>query len=265
MTDHLLTLYVCPQCKGSLQPAPQVLKCSTCGRVYPFARDIPDFLLIRPQDSANPVLHDVSAFEKLARIYETVLWYPLMLKLLGGRHAYSFKELLAYAQGMMSPVRGLVLDVATGTGTFGRRLAGHDRTVYGIDISLDMLGKGQDYTRREGITGMNFARADVEALPFADGLFDGCFLCGSLHTFPDPHRALIEIGRTLKCGAPVLVTTLTWGKSGILKYAWMRRRMCRQNKLRIFDRLDLDHTLPVAALEPGEPEDQGARAALRKS
>ncbi len=76
MTGQLLTLYVCPQCKGSLQPAPEALRCSTCGREYPFARDIPNFLLIRPQDSANPVLHDVSDVEKLAGIYDTVCGIP---------------------------------------------------------------------------------------------------------------------------------------------------------------------------------------------
>ncbi len=110
---------------------------------------------------------------------------------------------------------------------------------------------------------MNFARADVEALPFADGLFDGCFVCGSPLTFPDPHRALVEIGRTLKSGAPVLVTTLTRRKSGILKYAWMRRRMRRQNKMRIFDLPDLHHTLAAAGFEPGEPEVQGALTARK--
>jgi ubiquinone/menaquinone biosynthesis C-methylase UbiE/uncharacterized protein YbaR (Trm112 family) len=262
MTNYSFEQYVCPKCKGKLQAQPQALRCSTCQRLYPITNDIPDFLLVRPQDSANPLLRDVSSFKTLAGIYETALWYPLMLKLLGGAHAYTFKELISYAKGIMSPIKGLILDIATGTGTYGRHVTGRDRTVYGIDISMDMMQKGQVYAKDEGVTNMNFARADVEVLPFGDNLFDGCFLCGSIHTFPAPLSALAEINRTLRPGAPILITTLTWGKGGILKYQWMRNRVRQQNKIKILDLPSLQKVLAQAGFESREPEIQGSLVAL---
>ncbi len=262
MTTTPFDRYVCPNCKGPLQRQPNRLWCGICQRTYPILADIPDFLLVHPQETTNPVLQDVASFKKLAPIYETPLWYPLVLKLLGGRHAYSFRELLAYAQGTLSSVKGLVLDVATGTGTYGRHVAGRDCTVYGVDISLDMMRKGQIYLKREHVTDMNFARADVEALPFGDNLFDGCFLCGSLHAFPHTLPALTEISRTLRPGAPMLVTTLTWGQRGITQYAWMRRRLRQQNKVKIFDLASLQQLLAQAGFESCTPQIQGALVAV---
>jgi SAM-dependent methyltransferase len=257
-----LNIYACPGCRGELQRQQDAFRCSSCDRSYRLTGGIPDFLLVRPEESENPVLRDVDKFGKLAAVYETMLWFPLVLRLLGGWHASTLGELVAFARGMMSTVDGCVLDVATGTATYGRHVAGTERTVYGIDISLDMMRKGQAYAIREGVTGMNFSRASADALPFANDTFDGCLLCGSLHTFPDTRSALLEIGRTLKSGAPVWVTSLTWGDSGILKYDWMRRRMVESGKLKIYDVPTLQGILADAGFERIESEVQGSLVSI---
>jgi ubiquinone/menaquinone biosynthesis C-methylase UbiE/uncharacterized protein YbaR (Trm112 family) len=255
MVENSYNLYVCPKCKGRLQQHPNALYCLACQHTYPFTNNIPDFLFLRPLESSNPVVQGFEKTGKLAWIYETKLWYPIFLKLAGGWHAPTFKDLIAYARKKMLPVKGLVLDVATGTGTYGRRVAGAERTVYGIDLSLDMMHVGQAYVRREGVTNMHFSRADVECLPFGDCLFDGCFTCGSLHLFSDTFKALTEIGRTLKAGAPLIAYTLTWRETGI--WEWMHDLLHRWGHLKVFDLPTLQEMLDEAGFVQFEPDTKG--------
>jgi SAM-dependent methyltransferase len=258
MTVNSPELYVCPSCKGPLQAQAAALRCPACEREYPIANDIPDFLLVRPEQSPNPILRDITKVGSWARLYETALWYPVVLAMYGGWGALTFKEIIAYVRKNILPVQGLVLDVATGTATYGRRVASAGRAVYGIDISLDMMAVGQDYVRREGVTDMRFARADVEALPFPGGVFDGCITSGSLHLFPDTLKALTEIGRTMKSGAPLVVLTFTreW-KTGIMKHEWVRRHVLARGRIRFFEVSALREFLDRAGFERFEPEPRG--------
>ncbi len=258
MLDKFIDRYVCPNCKGKLQHQPEALQCAACQRTYSITNNLPDFLLARPEESSNPYLRDIQKYGKLARFYETNLWYPLSLSLLAGWRVLSFDDLKAYMQAKLLPVKGLVLDVGTGTGTYGRRLASAERTVYGIDISLEMMRVGQECVQREGVMDMCFSRADVESLPFGDHVFDGCLASGCLHLFPDTLKALAEISRALKPGAPLAVVTVTWGKTGITKYAWYRRRIRRRGRGQVFELPTLQELLDKAGFEQFEPEAKGA-------
>ena len=161
-----LNIYACPGCRGKLQQQQDAFRCSSCDRSYRLTGGIPDFLLVRPEESENPVLRDVDEFGKLAAVYETRLWFPLVLRLLGGWHASTPGELVAFARGMMSTVGGRVLDVATGTATYGRHVAGTERTRHVlIDCCrrLDILA--QVVHRSGDLLGAQFDR-------FADGRRD---------------------------------------------------------------------------------------------
>jgi SAM-dependent methyltransferase len=262
MSYGALNFYVCPKCHGALQGHPATLYCPACRREFPCIEGIPDFLLETPQESADPFLQDIDNFGWLAAIYETPLWFPIMLRLLGGKHASTLGELSAFGRGLMSGVYGPVLDVATGTGTYGRHVARTGRAVYGIDVSLDMIRKGQTYVRRDGVAGMHFARAHVDALPFADHIFAGCLLCGSLHIFPDTQRALVEVSRTLKPGAMMWVTTVVRGESGILKFERVRRRIEQNKKMRVFEITNFPHMLTDAGFEHVEVMTHGSLASI---
>ncbi len=235
MNDISFHLYVCPKCKGVLQEGADHLRCTACGRDYSIVNGIPDFLLVRPEESKNPFLRDIDKLGRWARLYETPLWYPLVLSLYAGLGVLSFDQILAYVRQKITPIKGLVLDVATGPGTYGRRVAGDGRTVYGIDISQNMLSVGLGVVKREGLSGMNFARADVEILPFGSGVFAAGIASGCLHLFPDTLKALTEINRTLIPGASLVVVTFAWSDRGILKYEWARKRIRARGRMTIFD------------------------------
>jgi SAM-dependent methyltransferase len=204
--------------------------------------EIPDFILEDLTQSSNPVLRQVKGLDLLARIYESKLWYPVVLRLVTGGKQVSFAGLIGMVQEMVGPVDGVVLDVACGPGTYGRRIASPSRRVYGIDISRGMLEQGTAYARREGVTNMQFSRAQVETLPFRDAAFDAAVCSGSLHLFQDPGRALAEIGRTLKPGAPLAIVTFTAGTAGMFSSVRLLR-LARKRGGHVFSVSELEHLL----------------------
>lgn len=229
-----------------------------CQSTYPVLDGIPDFVLEDLTQSTNPVLRRVKSIDRLARIYETNLWYPLVLNLYGGLGSTSLGQLVNAISGMVETVTGLILDAACGPGTFGRRIASRSKTVYGIDISMGMLRRGAAYVLQEQVPNVHFARAKVEALPFEDILFDAALCCGSLHLFADTILALREIGRTMKAGAPLAVTTFTAGNAGILRFRRIREHIQRDHGIHIFDIAEVEGYLTEARFEDFRPETYGS-------
>lgn len=78
------TIYACPKCKGSFAVIEGALHCPACARTYFGRGKIPDFITGDLAQSASPVLRKVKGIDRLARIYESKLWYPLVLNLSAG-------------------------------------------------------------------------------------------------------------------------------------------------------------------------------------
>jgi ubiquinone/menaquinone biosynthesis C-methylase UbiE len=150
---------------------------------------------------------------------------------------------------MIEGVDGLILDVACGPGTYGRRLAKPSREIYGIDISWGMLRRGQEYLKREEGAVMNFGRAKVEKLPFPSKCFDAAICCGALHLFEDTTVALNEIGRTMKTDAPLAVMTFAAGDAGILKHKWIREHVREDHGAYVFEGPDLRGFLEATSFD----------------
>jgi SAM-dependent methyltransferase len=91
--------------------------------------------------------------------------------------------------------QGRVIDVGCGVG-HSYRLLGPRETV-GVDLHPSVL-EGQE---RETV------EADMRDLPFPDGEFDGAIAVHSIEHVPDPDRALAEMVRVLKPGAPAVLVT----------------------------------------------------------
>jgi ubiquinone/menaquinone biosynthesis C-methylase UbiE len=220
------------------------------------ADGIPDFLLEDREQSLSPLMRFLT--KVIVRLYETPLWYPRVLKQAGGRDAPSMAELFHHMDNLMDVRQGMLLDVACGPGTWGRRLASSAMEVYGIDISWTMLRQGLRLVASQHITHLNFAHARVEALPFADRQFDAAYCGGALHGFPDTVGSLREIGRTLKPGAPLIVVTFLNRDQPFLR---MRRRAEARNpkmlKLHFFEVDGLENALTHAGFEKYEPQVYG--------
>jgi ubiquinone/menaquinone biosynthesis C-methylase UbiE len=245
-------MYVCPACKDKLESAENALRCGTCKITYPLLDGIPDFLLEDREQSLGPLSRAMVG--AVVRLYETPLWYVPILKLAGGKGAPSYGEVIRQMVGLMDVRQGMLLDVACGPGTWGRRLASPSMEVYGIDISWSMLRQGARVARSKHIDTIHFAHARVEALPFHDRQFDAAYCGGALHGFPDTVGSLREIGRTLKPGAPLVVLTFLDRDQPFVR---MRRRAEARNdkllKLHMFEVPELEQDLAQAEFEGFEP------------
>jgi len=89
-----LGIYACPLCKRLLRQEEGVLRCSTCSQAYPIRDGIPDFILEELSRSSDPVLRRMRFIDRMARIYETRLWYPIVLDVFGGFHSPSLAQLV---------------------------------------------------------------------------------------------------------------------------------------------------------------------------
>jgi SAM-dependent methyltransferase len=254
-------MYACPNCKGKLAVAVSALHCPICDRTYKVSGEIPDFVLGDLTQSTSPVLRKAKSIDRLARIYETKLWYPIVLNLAAGWGRTSLARLISLIEEMAGSITGAVLDVACGPGTYGRRVATQSRKVYGIDVSQGMLERGVAYAEREHVTDMRFARALVEALPFRSAVFDAAICCGSLHLFENTDLALREIGRTLKPGAPLAVVTLIAGRTGLLRFRTVRN-YAKKKGLRVFEIRELERMLGEAGFENYCPTTFGSLVAF---
>jgi ubiquinone/menaquinone biosynthesis C-methylase UbiE len=196
--------------------------------------------------------------DRLARIYETRLWYPIVLDIYGGIHSASLPQLVSEVSRMVQPAKGRVLDIACGPGTFGRRIASPSKEVFGIDISKRMLRQGVAYCAKEDIPNVHFARARVEALPFEDGLFDATLCCGSLHLFTDTMIALREMARVMKPGATLAVFTFVADRGGILKFRRVREWSLRNHGLHLFTLPEMEQYLTASGFEDFQPAVSGS-------
>ncbi len=252
-----LGVYVCPVCKRLLRQETGTLRCSTCSQSYPIKEGIPDFILEELSQSADPVLRRMRFIDRMAGIYESKLWYPIVLNVYGGFQSPSLAQLIRTVTQKVQSTKGRVLDVACGPGTYGRRVASPSREVFGIDVSMGMLRQGAANVAKEGIPNVHFARARVEALPFEAGLFNATLCCGSLHLFADTVVALREMARVMKPAAILSVFTFGVGDGGILKFRrgreWSRRR-----GLHAFELSEMEQYLTASGFKDFQPETSGS-------
>ena len=86
----------------------------------------------------------------------------------------------------------LVLDVATGTGDFGRELVRHEMCAVGVDLSFGMLTAGD--------VSFPLVQANAVSLPFLAASFDGVTCGYALRNFTDLEGSLSEMARVLRPG-----------------------------------------------------------------
>jgi len=254
--------YACPTCKQGLEPARDGLFCRACMRTYPILGGIPDFIVTNLEESRNFSLHWVGKRDSgavlnfAASVYETCV-YPIVCNLYGGWRSTSLKQLAHDISAIVGSQDGLILDVACGPGTYGRRIASASKTVLGIDICMSMMRQGVRYVEKEHIPNIHFARATVEALPFRAGLLDAAICAGSLNHFSDTVLALSEIGRTMKAGAPLAGMCFAAGSKGLFKYRSLGRRAEKRGG-HIFELPDLERYVIEAGFEDFRPHVYGS-------
>jgi SAM-dependent methyltransferase len=119
------------------------------------------------------------------------------------------------------PAGSAVLDIPCGGGVALRGLRpGQGIRYVAADIAQAMLDRTMDAARERGVADQVEPRlADVGELPFGDGEFDLVVSFTGLHCFPDPHRAVLELGRVTHAGGVVsgsaLLNTAPFSRAGL--------------------------------------------------
>ncbi len=103
----------------------------------------------------------------------------------------------------LAAAEGLVLELGVGTGRNLQRYTAPARLVLGIDPACGHLARARPRARTAAVPAVLVA-ASAEALPLADASVDAVVSTWCLCSIPDPVRALREVRRVLRPGAPFL-------------------------------------------------------------
>ena len=150
---------------------------------------------------------DVSPEEKTRKVgdvFKAVAGrYDMMNDLMSfGTHRI-FKRMVLQMSGVRQGHR--ILDLAGGTGDMSALFApavGDQGQVVLTDLNRPMMQVGRNRLLDEGLAQVQFCQAPAESLPFADNSFDCACISFGIRNFTDKDRALGELLRVLKPGAP---------------------------------------------------------------
>lgn len=98
------------------------------------------------------------------------------------------------------------LDVGTGTGELALRAARAGADVTGVDISEPLLTQARAKAEREGLE-LALEPGDAQALPFDDASFDVATSSFALIFAPDSVRVAAELGRVVRPGGRIGLST----------------------------------------------------------
>jgi SAM-dependent methyltransferase len=167
----------CPDCRGGVERDGAALRCSRCGRRFSFAGSVPIMM---------PAGRDVDEPTPSSRLARSAVRRFLRARLgVGEIHVYKSRRGRARAEQFVAGFdrSETVLNVGAGATSYGPN-------VVNLEISpsagVDVVGLG-------------------EALPFADGSFQGVVLEAVLEHVPDAERTLAEIRRVLAPGGRLYV------------------------------------------------------------
>jgi ubiquinone/menaquinone biosynthesis C-methylase UbiE len=159
--------------------------------------------------------------------YHTGRYHVLQRRLFGSRR---FSREIEY--GLIAPFFDSpplrVLDLACGAGDFTWALALRGHRVTGLDRDLEALWSTAPV--RPHVPSADFVGGNAQTLPFRPGSFDACICNSSIEHFDDPAGTVRELGRVLKPGGRLILTTdafpdrLSWIWSRVPR-GWMKAHL----------------------------------------
>jgi demethylmenaquinone methyltransferase/2-methoxy-6-polyprenyl-1,4-benzoquinol methylase len=119
-----------------------------------------------------------------------------------------------------SPSR--TLDVASGTAGVALQLAARTSAdVIGVDLTRNMLARGQENVAEAGMSGrIGLVAGRAEQLPFPDGTFDALTFTYLLRYVDDPQATLCELARVVKPGGAVASLEFLLPPSRFWRFWW---------------------------------------------
>jgi SAM-dependent methyltransferase len=214
----------CPECRSTLTlPSAQRLACTGCRAEYEIRDGVARFV---KRATPTSVAFGYIWGEQATKVAPPTIATPYHL-------AQMHDALDAPA------LAGLVIDGGCGDGVdLAMQAIDPSREVVGVELSEG--GVTTSRVRTRGLTRAHVVQGDLLNLPLADGIFDAGYSYGVVHHTPDPARAVRELARVLKPGAPLLL--YVYEDFGERPWHW-RAALAAVNSLRA-----VTTRLPVAVL-----------------
>jgi SAM-dependent methyltransferase len=204
----------CPSCRGPLEPVDGGSRCAACSELYPVVDDIHRILPAGRADHFARFLGEYTAVRKaegrasadpayFRRLPEPTLGGPIEWQWRIRRHTWAtvrdqvIEPLAAAGRSLV------VVDVGAGVGWLSNRLTELGHEAHAVDLTVDDedgLGAARHFEH-------HFARyqAEMDALPFAEGVADLVLFNASLHYATDYERTLREALRVLRPDGRIVV------------------------------------------------------------
>lgn len=142
--------------------------------------------------------------------YDFYIERPRLMRLIG-RALWGIDAGILYEsmEAIASVPRGAtVVDVPCGGGVAFRALRPDDDLRYiAADLDPRMLARAERRRRKRGLVQVELVRADMTALPFADGEADLFLSLSGIHMVEDKQQAVMEMARCLKPGGELVGTS----------------------------------------------------------
>ncbi|MGD9161972.1 MAG: class I SAM-dependent methyltransferase [Desulfobacteraceae bacterium] len=122
-------------------------------------------------------------------------------------------------------LKGRVLELGCGNGTYSGTLAGNADVLHVTDFSDQMVSFCQN--RLNGLANVVVEKQDCFNLSYSDREFDAVVMINLLHIVPDPEAALKEAHRVLKTGGTIVVISFTASGMSIFSKLGMMYRYFR--------------------------------------
>lgn len=148
--------------------------------------------------------------------------YDLLAEVLSFGQNRRWRRAMVDAVAAMEPGPRRVLDVATGTAGVALMLSERTRaSIIGVDISEQMLRRGQDRVAQRGRADrIRLLIARGEQLPFPDDTFDAITFTYLLRYVADPAATLSELNRVVRPGGCVANLEFAVPTNPVWRAAW---------------------------------------------
>lgn len=188
MRDALLPHLRCPDCGQTLAvTGDAALVCSGAGHRFPIVGGVPRFT---GDATATAKYFGYMWGEQAQQVVPITVASPY--------HLHAMQQALG-----APPFAGVILDGGCGEG-IDLAMVALDPACEAVGVELSSGGVATTLARTRGLPRAHVVQGNLLKLPLASGTFDGAYSYGVVHHTPDPGRAIREIARTLKPGAPLL-------------------------------------------------------------